>query len=93
MGTNGSRRAPDTTPNTTNPTPKPVSPEITLHIPSVADRETIKNLPYETTIQKIKESTCATGKEIVAVQRLRSGDLRLYTSSARARDALRDDST
>lgn len=30
---------------------------------------------------------------MVAVQRLRSGDLRIYTSTTRARDALRDDST
>ena len=59
----------------------------------MADREAIKELPYETIVQKIKGSTCTAGKEVVAVQRLHSGDLRLFTSTTRARDALRDDPT
>lgn len=76
---------------TTTPNTNTTAPEVTLHIPNVANRGAIKKLPYETIVQKIKGSACAAGKEVVAVQRLRSGDLRLYTITS-ARDALRNDS-
>jgi hypothetical protein len=74
----------------TQPTPTrtPAVPELTLHIPTREDKEKIQQWPNETTVNKIRRSQGEAGKEVVTVQRLRSGELKVFTTTTRARGEL-----
>jgi hypothetical protein len=73
---------------TLKPIQTPAAPELTLRIPAKEDREKIQQWSNETIVNKIKGSQTEASKCVIAVQRLRSGDLKVFTTTTQARNEL-----
>lgn len=73
-----------------SPVPSIQGPEITIRISDPEERKSVQSLPNEAIIQKIEQER-PDSKEVVAVRKLPSGDLRLFLTNERAKAALLHD--
>ncbi|KAF4546954.1 Hypothetical protein D9617_87g078050 [Elsinoe fawcettii] len=70
-----------------SPTPPSKGPELTLRISDPEERRNAQSLPNEAIIQKIQQER-PDGKEVVAIKKLPSGDVRLFLAGERTKAAL-----
>lgn len=73
-----------------SPVPSIQGPELTIRISDTEDRKSVQSLPNEAIIQKIQQER-PDGKEVVAVRKLPSGDLRLFLTNERTKATLLQD--
>jgi hypothetical protein len=73
-----------------SPVPSIQGPELTIRISDTEERKNVQSLPNEAIIQKIQQER-PDGREVVAVRKLPSGDLRLFLTNERTKVALLQD--
>lgn len=73
-----------------SPTPLTQGPELTIRIPDPEERKNVQSLPKEEIIKKVQQER-PDGKEVVAVRKLPSGDVRLFLAGERTKTALLQD--
>jgi hypothetical protein len=73
-----------------SPVPSIQGPELTIRISDTEERKKVQSLPNEAIIQKIQQER-PDGREVVAVRKLPSGDLRLFLTNERTKVALLQD--
>jgi hypothetical protein len=73
-----------------SPVPSIQGPELTIRISDAEERKNVQSLPNEAIIQRIQQER-SDGKEVVAVRKLPSGDLRLFLTNERTKATLLQD--
>lgn len=73
-----------------SPVPSIQGPKLTIRISDAEERKNVQSLPNEAIIQRIQQER-SDGKEVVAIRKLPSGDLRLFLTNERTKATLLQD--